>query len=187
MHGSYGAAPRAPTRHTNLPGSEEPTGWLVAARAVRWTRHPASRRLSGAEFTPLTAQVNNRIAQGPEVSSVISRTFKSPKAAGSSAMRWMWRQMGQLRPNEPPPKPVWTRCFFGQAHTHTSPGPPQDVPVVSDLHATRIHLTPRPGGQGKWQSNAPTYIVGHAQARFFLGRWRAQSSSGPTTHLTIDP
>jgi hypothetical protein len=95
--------------------------------------------------------------------------------------------MTQLRPNKPASKPVWTRCFFGQAHTLTAPGPPQGAPVVSDLHATRIHPTTLPGGHGERQSNAPTYILRHAQTRFFLGPWRAQSSSGPTTHLKRDP
>jgi hypothetical protein len=151
---------------------------LVAARAVRWTRHPAPRRLSGTGFTPLTAQVNNTIAQGPEVSYVTSRKYKSPGYEVDGAAN------GAVKAERAASKPVWTRCFFGQAHTRTSPGPPQDVPVVSDLYVTRIHPTTRPGGQGKRQS---TYILRHAQTRFFLGRWRAQSSSGPTTHLKRDP
>jgi len=99
MHGSIGGAPRAPTCREVKSQRVE----LVAARAVRWTRHPVTRRLSRAGFTPLTAQVINRIAQRPEVSFVTSRTYKSPKTAGSSAMRWMGRQMAQLGPSEPPP------------------------------------------------------------------------------------
>jgi hypothetical protein len=116
----------------------------------------------------------------------LPRKYQSPKAASGSA-EVDGAANGAIKAEQAASKPVWIRSFFGQAHTRTSPGPPQDVLVVSDLHATRIHPTTRPGGHGKRQSNAPTYILRHAQTRFFLGRWRAQSSSGPTTHLKRDP